>query len=319
MAVYVYGGPKDENLVKFAYDSLVKDGISRFFWSYEERFDLDRLTHKAWAELDDEEYEARAKSEFLLNIRPGDYVIHVNVPEWGEVTAGRVTEGYFFQKELPAGHKDGRHCLKVEDVFTFNRNDSRVHPMVSRRLKLRGAHWQMYCENEFFDSLARVKSSSDNTASFMDKELHSVFSSFAETIQRNHPGKSLEGFIAKVFRNVPGVIDVKENGSGFKSDHGADLIVRYNNGIADFGSEEIMVVQIKSYEGEIWNTEAADQIQTALSYFGASSGAVITTAKSTPAIEEAIASAEQEADKPIYLMACEDLARFVLTYGMDLL
>ena len=81
MAVYVYGGPKDENLVKFAYDSLVKDGISRFFWSYEERFDLDRLTHKAWAELDDEEYEARAKSEFLLNIRPGDYVIHVNVPE----------------------------------------------------------------------------------------------------------------------------------------------------------------------------------------------------------------------------------------------
>ncbi|MBR0069591.1 MAG: restriction endonuclease, partial [Synergistaceae bacterium] len=151
------------------------------------------------------------------------------------------------------------------------------------------------------------------------KEANEVFSEFAKKIQRNYPGKSLEHFIAGVFRKVPGVLSVKENGSGFKSDYGADLIVSYKNDIADFGSEELMVVQIKSYEGEIWNTQAADQIKTALSYFGASSGLIITTAKSTTAIEEAVSSLSNETGKPVYVLAGEDLARFVLTYGMDLI
>ena len=324
MAIYVYGGPSEEGvlieeLVEFAYASLVNDGISRFFWSYDESFDLNVLTKKSWSELSKEESNARAKAEFLLQIKPGDYVVHVNVPQWGEVTAGEVVEGYFFQKDLPAGQTDGRHCLKVKDVFTFNRNDSRVHPMVSRRLKPRSSHWQMYCEEEFFDSLARLKTESEAAESFFVKEANEVFSEFAKKIHRNYPGKSLESFIAKVFNNVPGVLAVKENGSGFKSDYGADLIVSYKNGIADFGSEELMVVQIKSYEGEIWNTQAADQIRTALSYFDASSGLIITTAKSTEAIEKAVSSLSQETGKPVYVLAGEDLARFVLTYGMDLI
>ena len=177
----------------------------------------------------------------------------------------------------------------------------------------------MYCEEEFIDSLALLKDDSENTLSFFGKEANEVFCEFAKKIQRNYPGKSLEHFIAKVFHNVLGVFSVKENGSGFKSDYGADLIITYKNGIADFGSEELMVVQIKSYEGEIWNTQAADQIKTALSYFGASSGLIITTAKSTTAIEEAVSLLSQEVGNSVYLLAGEELARFVLTYGMDLI
>ena len=45
MSIYVYGGP-GEDLAKFAYDSLVNDNISRFFWGYDESFDLKVLTKK---------------------------------------------------------------------------------------------------------------------------------------------------------------------------------------------------------------------------------------------------------------------------------
>ena len=154
---------------------------------------------------------------------------------------------------------------------------------------------------------------------YLVQETNEVLTLFAEKIHRNNPGKSLEAFIAKVFRNVPGVLDVKENGSGFKSDYGADLIITYKDCIADFGTEKSIVVQVKSYQGEIWDTKAADQIQTALSFFGAASGLIITTAESTEAIEEAVSSLSEETGKPIYLMAGGDLARFVLRYGVDLI
>ncbi len=113
MAVYVFGVPQDEWLAKFAYDSLVNDGISRFFWSYDESFDLNFLTSKNWDELAPEEYEARQKSEFLLGIKPRDYIVHVNLPSWGKVTECKVASEYYFQRDLPEGHNDGRHCLQV--------------------------------------------------------------------------------------------------------------------------------------------------------------------------------------------------------------
>ena len=322
MAVYVFGGP-GEDLAKFAYESLVKDNISRFFWSYQENFDLNILTSKKWSELDSEEINARSKAEFLLQVKPGDYVVHVNVPEWGKVTAAQVIEGYSFQKDLPAGQNDGRHCLKVKDVIEFDRNDSRVHPAVSRRLKLQGAHWQI--RNEFIDyfieSLERLRDNTlhDEQINFLGSEADKLFNEFANKIQKCNPGKVLESFMAQVFRNVPGVIDVKENGSGFKSDYGADLLITYKNGIADFASEALMAVQIKSYEGEIWDTQAVDQIKTALEYFGASSGLIVTTAQSTNALEEAAEKLSNEVNKPVYILAGKDLARFVMKYGSDLL
>ena len=157
MIVYVFGGPGEE-LAKFAYASLVNESISRFFWSYETRFDLNVLTKKEWKDLDSEEAEARAKAEFLLSIRSGDYVAHINVPTWGKVTIGRVVGTYFFQKDLPEGQTDGRHCLSVKNVFTFYRDDERVYPEISKRLKLKGSHWKIRSkyEKEFFASLGRL-------------------------------------------------------------------------------------------------------------------------------------------------------------------
>ena len=159
MAIYVYGDPQDKNLRKFACDSLVGDGVSRFFWSYEDNFDLNILAVKASkGELDSEEAEVFSKAKFLLEIKPDDYIVHVNVPVWGKVTVCKVVSGYYFQEDLPEGHNDGRHCLKVNNVFVFDRDAPLVHTEISKRLKLQGSHWQISYEyeKEFFASLSSL-------------------------------------------------------------------------------------------------------------------------------------------------------------------
>lgn len=319
MAIWAYGGP-GEDLAQFAYDSLQK-GISRFFYSWTDKADLHVLSSKSWQDMDDEEKAHWSYGKFMLNIKPGDYVVHVNVPSWGLVTVGRVVSEYYYDKDMPEGHRDGRQCLKVEDVMTFDRNDGRVHQLVSSRMKLRGAHWQIYCEDEFFASLRALKDNPDNETNvpFMKLEADEVFGTFAEKIHNCNPGKKLEGFIAKALCNVPGVINVKENGSGWKSDNGADLIVTYTRGIAGYGEDEIMVVQVKSYEGEHWDTKAVAQICNAINTYNAASGLIITTAKSTDNLNDAIAKLSAELGKPVYLMAGQDTARFVIKYGFDLL
>ena len=69
---------------KFTYDLLVGDGVSRFFWSYEENFDLNIFAVKASkGELDSGEVEVFSKAKFLLKINTDDYIVYVNVPELG--------------------------------------------------------------------------------------------------------------------------------------------------------------------------------------------------------------------------------------------
>ena len=40
------------------------------------------LRAKSGRKITPEEYEARKKSEFLLGIKLGDYVVYVNLPTW---------------------------------------------------------------------------------------------------------------------------------------------------------------------------------------------------------------------------------------------
>ncbi len=156
MTIYVFNDSQDDNLRKFAYESLVNDGVSRFFWSYKETFDLHVLADKASKdELDSEEAEIFKEQKFLLGIVPGDYVVHINVPEWGKVTVGKVESAYYFQKDLPGNQTDGRHCFRVKNVFRFTRDDPLVHPDVNQSLKGRGRFWRMSAElvGEFFENL----------------------------------------------------------------------------------------------------------------------------------------------------------------------
>ena len=321
MAVYVYNPPEKEGAVPFVYEALTNPdkGVSRFFWSYTAKADLNSLMRKSWSEMDEEERDCWSHGKYLFRIKPGDYIAHVNVPEYGKVTVGRVISDYYFDKEMPFG--DGNQCFDVEDVFTFDRNDERIHPRASKGLKHQGAHWCPSAQDELFQAFDIVKGEKklDDDFSYTLEEMNEVFKSIAAKLQKLNPGKTLEAFLAEVFRRVPGVTDVIENGSGWGTDHGADLIVTYKKGIPGYEEEESIVVQVKSYEGAIWDTKAVGQINDALKKFDAVSGLIVTTADSTPVVEEAVAKLSDELGKPVYLMAGQDTARFVLRYGMDML
>lgn len=61
------------------------------------------------------------------------------------------------------------------------------------------------------------------------------------------------------------------------------------------------------------------QIKTAIKTFSANAGMIIATAKSTDNIEKEIEKVSDELEIPISLIIRENVAKFVLKYGKDLL
>ena len=120
--------------------------------------------------------------------------------------------------------------------------------------------------------------------------------------------------MAKVFRRIPDVVEVKENGSGWKSDFGADLIVKTK--------KDTIVVQVKSFVGEVWDTTCVTQLKTAIEHFDATQGIIITTGQRTPILDEAIKKLADSMSKrniEVRLIAGGEVAKFVLKYGSDLI
>ena len=334
MAIYAYGDPDPDNKNgnrKFVYDSLVNDKISRFLYSWYPNCDLRRLAKLSRENMTGDEQYSWSKAQRLLNFRPGDWVIHKNVPEWGQCTAARLSSEYFYQDQLPANRGDGRYCFHVDKVIRFTRGDNRLHPIIYSRLKVMGALYQIYFEKEFYESLIALGYELDDIdkkklagleidadkvkgGDHFKRELNAVFDGLTAVIQRHHPGKDLEGFLAEVFRKMPGVIEVKENGSGWGPDFGADLIVK--------SQKHKIVVQVKSYVGEVWDTNCVDQLKTAIEEFDATLGIIITTGQRTPLLDEAVkklADAMRKKNVEVRLIAGGDVAKFVLKYNPQLL
>ena len=141
-------------------DGSLKDGVGRFGWSYMkddnglplEDADLNRLKSKiastGWEKLTWDEQD-RYQS-FLLELHDGDYVVYINVPQWG--VHAWVTVPYYW-KHID---DDFNHCFPVDprSIRDFDRNSGIVHPALSTRLKLQGKHWRIYAENDFESLLA---------------------------------------------------------------------------------------------------------------------------------------------------------------------
>ena len=327
MSIWAFNTPNKESL-QFVSDSL-KQGISRFGWGYIDTADIRVLEPKPWGKMTKDELLIWSKTSFLSKIKKGDWIVHINVPHWGAVTTGQVIEEYDFEKE-DNEISDFRHFFKldIKSIITFDRNSPNVHPLISRKLKLRGKHWRVYAEKEFFETIENLKSGNisiqENSTigvHYLKNELKPFYDKITKIIHNTHPEKKLEYFLADVFENIPNVTEVKVNGSGWGTDYGADIIVKYNSGleILDLNKEDVLVVQVKSYEGQHWSTEAVDQIKTAIETFNADAGMIITTAKSTVNIEKEIENVSNVLEIPISLIAGENVAKFVLKYGKDLL
>lgn len=334
MNIWAFNQP-DEEAIDFVYSS-VANGFSRFGWSYNDSTDLRKLNEKNWEDMKDYEIDCYKKSLFLLQIKKDDWIVHINVPEWGQCTAVKVKGGYSFDKSHNNLGKeysktgDYRHFIEVDPntKIVFDRNNENILPNISRVLKLRGNHWSIYNVDDFIKSIENFKNNSvklkENETTglyFLKKDVTYTLKEITKLIQKNHPEKKLEVFIQQIFSKIPNVTNVKLNGSGWKSDHGADLIVYYQSGlqILDLKKEEILVVQVKSYENVHYDLKAVDQIVTAIDKFKANMGMIITTAEKSEDLENAVSKYSEKIDKPIILIAGEDVAKFVLKYGSEFL
>lgn len=147
MTIYAINTPPSDYVAK-VFNSL-KCGEGRFGWSGEPTADLYRLKERIdkdeWKSLTEGEKECY--QDWLLQLKPEDYVVYINIPEYGKCTLAKVTGEYFWR----FNDEDFNHRFSVdrESLHTFDRNDANVHPALSARLKLRGRWWTVYAENEF--------------------------------------------------------------------------------------------------------------------------------------------------------------------------
>jgi len=308
--------------------SSLKQGEGRFGWSYVESGDLQQLKQRidanGWDSLSGEEKDCY--QAFLLDFQAGDYVVYINVPEWGKCTIAKVSGQYQWKYE----DDDFNHRFPVDPstLFVFDRNDASVHPALRSRLKLQGRWWHIYLKDEFAELLEILKtgvSSAPRTPEtnlrFLSNEIQPLLLRITQSIHHTHPNYDLEHLLAAVFKTVPGVVDAEcQGGAG---DHGADIIVTFDEGLPVPGLEKqsVLVVQVKSYEGDHWDKRAVEDIRRAFEHYPqASMGLIVSTADSiTARVEKELDLLKEECGKPVSLLVGSDVAAFLLRYGAKLL
>ena len=260
-----------------------------------------------------------ANNSFLLDIKEGDWIVHINMPEWGKCVAARVVREYDFDEGIDG---DFRHFFEIDtnSVIEFVRTDQRLDPRVN--LKPRQRYHRVYAVEEFERSIEKIESGEEIKE---NRELHHLLNEtdkllekVTDLIHEMNQGKKLEQFLAKVLRRIPGVVDVNENGSRWGTDYGADLIATVKVSVAGLDFEHKIVVQVKSYEGEVRDTNAIHQIKTAFKTFKPDAGMIITTGQRTEELETAVAQAADELGHPIDLLADKEVAQFVIKNAADL-
>jgi hypothetical protein len=297
-------------------DSL-KSGIGRFGWSSKIASNL----------LTEEYHEEKRANRFLLNLMPGDYVVYINMPLYGQCTLAKLTGRYYFQE--PMG-EDFNHCFCVdpESVRTFERNDSsRVQNLLSSRLKLQNRYWRIYCQEEFQYLLDRIdkpespeNQAGDETDPGIEYFMNSIngeLSGITEKIHKHHPNFALEKLMCRVFRNT-GKYDSVEHMQG-RNDLGADIVLTCCS--ADFpgiSEQRKCLVQVKSYGGEMSNSKALEGLRKAFAASvneDASSGLIISTANAVSEnFEKGLDVLREETGKPIAVLYGAELAKYVMRY-----
>ncbi len=310
MAVWAFSKVDDSTNRSLVFESI-RNGKSRFGWSQR---DEHNLLLEQWSDW-------HSKQQFLLEIQPNDWIVHINTPEWGQCTAVKVVGIYEFDEGVKSTHgTDFRHSIPVDSttICVFSRRDDNVLPSVN--LRPRSRYHRVYEEQDFHQSITNLRNNSvdlsrESKGEFYLKEKTKAYlAEITSSIQQMNKSKDLELYLAKVFRKVEGVVNVKENGSGWGTDHGADLIVTFKN----LNFETKVVVQVKSFEGSHYSLEAVSQIEEAIKVYEANAGIIITTAVSTESLEASVQSLSDKIGKQIDLMAGEDVARFVLKYAPEM-
>jgi len=297
----------------------VKSGKSRFGWSQKDEHNL---------KLKDNWTDWHSRQLFLLQVKPGDWIIHINTPTYGRCIAAQVLTEYDFDDGLQCswGGADFRHYFNVdvETIVEFDRRDQNVLPSVN--LNPRQRYHRIYAVDDFFKSIENLKTNAvelndgESKEEFHLKEKTDEYlSEISSLIHEMHKSKNLERFLAKVFRKIPGVIDVYENGFGRGTDYGADLIITMSSSLGNLEFENKIIVQVKSFEGTHYGLEAVDQVKMGIHQYEGTAGMIITTAKKSEKLENKVLEVSDEIGVPIDLLASDDVTKFVIKYAPELL
>ena len=317
MTVWAFNAADEEITLELFIHTIIKKK-SRFGWSQDDKHNL--LIPDNWTVW-------HSKQRFLLQIESGDWIVHINTPTWGRCIAAQTTGKYDFDEGLKCDWGvDFRHCIPVDtsSLLEFDRCDPNILPTVNLRPRQR--YHRIYAAEDFIKSIENLK---DNKISLPDGQSSGEFhlieraerflGEISALIQEMNRGKNLERFLAKVFRRIPSVIDVRENGFGWGTDFGADLIVTTRTSIEMLDFENTVVVQVKSYSDSIYDLNAVDQIKTAIEKYSATAGMIVTTAVKTDQLEMKISEVSNTLGVPIDMLSGDDLARFVLRNAPDML
>ena len=321
MIFAIKGDPESRDLLH----SSLQNGEGRFGWSYIPNADLRALRDKLQTGQSLSKDERDCYQPFLLEIKKGDHVVYINVPTWGQCTAARVTGEYFWRHDdLDFNH---RFAVDPQSVATFDRNDAIVQPALSARLKLQGRWWRIHLHREFEALLESLKTgragkprTPGNNLALLASEMLPHLKEITKVIHHTHPNYDLEVLMEQVLKRVPGVKEVTRQGGA--SDHGADLIVVIESGLPIPGLErrQVCVVQVKSYEGDHWDTKATSDIRRAFErYPEAELGLIVSTADaSTTALEEELERLRRDTNRPVGLLIGSDVATLLLRFGLSL-
>ena len=320
--VWAFQAPsgQDERMRPRVYEA-VRNGKSRFGWSGTPECNLNSDPDR-WA-------PGNGKQLFLRDITPGHWIVHINMPEYGKCIAAQVVseyqfdEGIDFSVEYPPEWRDFRHFFEidVDSIVEFDRNNQCIHPEVNLRPRYR--YHRVYAVDRFLQSIECIKNGETTEEEGEQHHLwnctEELLEKITSCIHRMHQGTKLEGFLAKVFRRIPGVDCVIENGSRWgRPEYGADLIVMARVSVGGLDFEHKIVIQVKSHEGKTDSTESVEQIKEAIRRYGVNAGMIVTTGERTPVLEEAVAGTASELGCAIDLLAGKEVARFVIKNAADM-
>lgn len=320
-----------EDMREIVFNSLKEEGVARFTWSYVEEGNLiairEQINGSGWNSLTDTQKDCW-KAKFMLEIEPEDYIVYINIPNYGECTVAKVTESYCWKWDTYK--MDGSHCLGIDknSIQVFNRNDEGIPSNLSRRFKLQGRYWRIYLEEEFFkliDDLKKGRLSGKNATAetrltnCINSNVKLYLDKICEELQKAHAGKHLEELIVNILKNIPKVINI-ERKSG-TSDRGGDIIFEYRNELSDifgFNKEtEKIAIQVKSYEETIYSTQAIQDLKNVFEYDPEiTAGIIMTTAiEKSEEFDKELDKLREESGKNISLIYGKDFAGWVLKYG----
>lgn len=269
------------------------------------------------------------KNASLLRIKKEDWIVHVNMPSYGKCVAVQCIGEYAFDEgvDIYGDHSwvDYNNFIPVnpDTLIEFDRRDNTVLPSVN--LAPRRRIQRVLQVDDFIQSLENLKTkryNSENKKNRSDihlkEKVSALLPQISSQIHEMNKSKEFERFLHRIFDKMPNTTSI-QNGFGWKTDHGADLIVEFENPIIGVNVTTKLIVQAKSYEGSHYDKNAVDQIVEGIERYEADAGLLITTADETEELEEYVREKSEEIDKTIDVIAGPDVAKFVIRYAPELL